>query len=60
MHVFDRFYRSDKSRTKEGESASFGLGLAIAKSTAELHRGNISVASSDGITTFTVKLPLAK
>lgn len=59
-HVFDRFYRSDKSRTKEGESASFGLGLAIAKSTAELHRGSIAAASSNGITTFTVKLPLAK
>lgn len=59
-HVFDRFYRSDKSRTKEGESASFGLGLAIAKSTAELHNGTITAASNDATTSFIVKLPLAK
>ncbi len=59
-HVFDRFYRSDKSRVQEGESLSFGLGLSIAKSTAELHGGNITVSSGAGITTFTVGLPLVK
>ena len=58
-HVFERFYKSDKSRTQDGESASFGLGLAIAKSTAELHHGTISATSSAEGTTFTVKLPLA-
>lgn len=56
-HVFDRFYRSDSSRSSEG----FGLGLAIAKSIAELHGGNISVSSSaDSGTAFTVSLPLLK
>jgi two-component system sensor histidine kinase CiaH len=59
-HLFDRFYRSDKARVHEGEAASFGLGLSIAKSTAELHKGTIHVASGADGTTFTVRLPLAK
>lgn len=58
-HLFDRFYRSDKSRVREGETASFGLGLSIAKSTAEMHGGTISAQSGDGGTTFTVVLPLS-
>lgn len=59
-HLFDRFYRSDKVRANEGESASFGLGLSIAKSTAELHKGTIGVTSNARETTFSVRLPLAK
>lgn len=59
-HVFDRFYKSDKSRVQEGESMSFGLGLSIAKSTVEQHNGSITVTSGNGLTTFTVTLPLAK
>lgn len=43
-HVFDRFYRSDKSR--KGESGSFGLGLAITKEMVEKRGGEISVSSS--------------
>ena len=43
-HVFDRFYRSDKSR--KSESGSFGLGLAITKEMAEKLGGEISVAST--------------
>ena len=57
-HLFDRFYRSDKARTRDGEAASFGLGLSIAKSTAEMHGGTIGVASANGVTTFTVRIPL--
>lgn len=59
-HLFDRFYRSDKARTHEGEAASFGLGLSIAKSTVEMHGGTIAAASDASGTTFTIKLPLAK
>lgn len=59
-HVFDRFYRSDKARSRDGGAGGFGLGLAIAKSLAESHRGSISAASDDEHgTTFTVRLPLA-
>ena len=59
-HVFDRFYKSDKSRTGSGESASFGLGLAIAKSTVEAHKGTITVTSGPQGTTFTATLPMGK
>ena len=44
-HVFDRFYRSDKSRTNS--AGSFGLGLAITKEMVERLGGTIAVASSE-------------
>jgi len=43
-HIFDRFYRSDKSRTNETES--FGLGLAITKEMVNKINGEISVTSN--------------
>jgi two-component system sensor histidine kinase BaeS len=56
--VFDRFYRADKSRQRQGNRS--GLGLAIAKSIVEAHRGSLSVESSLGKgSTFAVALPLA-
>jgi signal transduction histidine kinase len=54
-HIFDRFYRGDKSRQDNGES---GLGLAIAKSIIEAHGGKISVQSTSGEgAEFTISLP---
>jgi two-component system, OmpR family, sensor histidine kinase CiaH len=57
-HIFDRFYRADRSRSKNRISG-FGLGLPVAKSIAELHHGSIKVASRPGHgSTFTVRIPL--
>jgi len=55
-HVFDRFYRSDSSRTRKYGGS--GLGLSITKSIVNAHGGNISVASKEGEgSTFYVWLP---
>ena len=55
-HVFDRFYRADKARTRD--DSGYGLGLAIAHAIAEEHGGNLAAASDDERgTTFTLTLP---
>lgn len=45
-HVFDRFYRADRSRTPS--SGGVGLGLAIVKSIVDLHGGSVDVSSDFG------------
>jgi len=57
-HIFDRFYRAEKSRTR-GKTTGFGLGLSIAHWIVEKHGGSIEVDSKDGQgTTFCIRLPL--
>jgi signal transduction histidine kinase len=69
-HLFDRFYRVDKARTRldadasgldPNNAASTGLGLAIVQWIARAHGGEVSVCSEVGKgSTFEVKLPLSE
>lgn len=57
-HIYERFYRVDKSHSRE--IGGTGLGLAITRSAILMHRGSINVKSEEGNgTTFTVKVPLS-
>lgn len=57
-YIFDRFYRTDKARSRDAEATGFGLGLAICNWVVTAHGGHIQVESRVGQgTRFVVSLP---
>lgn len=60
-HVFERFFRCDRSRTRSPDARGTGLGLSICQAVINAHGGKISARSTLGEgTTFVVELPLAQ
>lgn len=58
-HIFERFYRSDRSRNQR--SGGVGIGLSITRAIVEAHEGTVSVDSTIGSgTVFTILLPLTE
>lgn len=58
-HLFERFYKADKSRTRAGGNAGSGLGLSIVRKIIEMHGGTIRAGNrTDGGAVFTVQIPV--
>jgi len=54
-HIFERFYRGEKSRSRE--TGGTGIGLAIVQEIARAHGGSTGAACADGVTTVWFSLP---
>lgn len=57
--LFERFFRADSSRTNSAQNG-YGLGLSIAKKIVDVHKGELTVTSIKGVTTFTFCLPIIR
>ena len=58
-HIFDRFYRVDKARSRE--SGGTGLGLSIASEIVQRHNGSLAIVDRDGpCTTVRLELPVSQ
>ena len=58
-HVWERFYRAERSRARPSDADGAGLGLAIVRGVVEAHGGAATIASTRGVgTTLSVRLPL--
>jgi len=55
--IFERFYRGPENQSRRIDGS--GLGLSIARWIAEAHHGSLTAKSNDGLTTLTLRLPLA-
>ena len=56
QHIFERFYKSDKSRSEDKRGA--GVGLFIVKSIVDVHGGSVTVNSAEGqYSEFCIRLP---
>ncbi len=59
--LFDRFYRSDSSRTRDGEKVGgYGIGLSIARAVTEAHKGRIECKVEGKTVTFTASFRTTK
>ena len=57
-YIFDRFHKSDRSRSMDKEGV--GLGLYLVKTIINSHDEDIAVKSADGVTEFVFSLPLSE
>lgn len=59
-HLFERFYKVDKARTRSGGNSGSGLGLSIVRTIVEMHQGAVSAGNRpEGGAVFAVRIPVA-